>query len=68
MKNQYKKHKSHIIYTIKLRNKKFLIIMMLIIFNTTFLFAFKKIETELKDNSNTKLIVESVKNIIKDTK
>ena len=36
--------------------------------HTTAMHAFKKIETELKDNSNTKLIVESVKNIIKDTK
>ena len=48
MKNQYKKHKSHIIYTIKLRNKKIFIIIMLIIFNTTFLFAFKKIETNFQ--------------------
>lgn len=36
--------------------------------HTTVMHAFKKIEKELKENSNTKLIVESVKNIIKDTK
>ena len=36
--------------------------------HTTVMHAFKKIEKELKDNSNTKLIVESVKNIIKDSK
>lgn len=36
--------------------------------HTTVMHAFKKIEKELKENSNTKLIVESVKNIIKDSK
>ena len=36
--------------------------------HTTVMHAYKKIEKELKENSNTKLIVESVKNIIKDSK
>ena len=36
--------------------------------HTTVMHAYKKIEKDLKDNSNTKLIVESVKNIIKDSK
>ena len=53
MKNQYKKHKSHIIYTIKLRNKKIFVIIMLIIFNTTFLLAFKKIETNFHPTVKT---------------
>lgn len=44
MKNRYKKHKNHFIYTIKLRNKKLILIVMLIIFNITFWFAFKKME------------------------
>ena len=35
--------------------------------HTTVMHAYKKIEKELKENSNTKLIVESVKNIIKDS-
>ena len=36
--------------------------------HTTVMHAYKKIEKELKENSNTKLIVDSVKNIIKDSK
>jgi chromosomal replication initiator protein len=36
--------------------------------HTTVMHAYKKIEKDVKDNSNTKLIVESVKNIIKDSK
>lgn len=36
--------------------------------HTTVMHAYKKIEKDLKENSNTKLIVESVKNIIKEAK
>ena len=36
--------------------------------HTTVMHAYKKIEKDLKENSNTKLIVESVKNIIKESK
>ncbi len=36
--------------------------------HTTIMHAYKKIEKDIKDNSNTKMIVESVKNIIKDSK
>ena len=36
--------------------------------HTTIMHAYKKIEKDVKDNSNTKMIVESVKNIIKDSK
>lgn len=36
--------------------------------HTTIMHAFKKIEKDVKDNSNTKMIVESVKNIINDSK
>jgi len=36
--------------------------------HTTIMHAYKKIEKDVKENSNTKMIVESVKNIIKDTK
>jgi chromosomal replication initiator protein len=36
--------------------------------HTTIMHAYKKIEQDLKENSNTKLIVESVKNIIKESK
>jgi len=36
--------------------------------HTTVMHAYKKIEKDIKENSNTKLIVESVKNIIKDSK
>jgi len=48
MKNRYKKHKTHIIYAIKIQNKKLPWIIMLIIFNTIFLFAFNKIETNFQ--------------------
>ena len=36
--------------------------------HTTVMHAYKKIEKEIKENTNTKLVVESVKNIIKETK
>ena len=36
--------------------------------HTTIMHAYKKIESDVKENSNTKMIVESVKNIIKDSK
>ncbi len=36
--------------------------------HTTIMHAYKKIEKDIKENSNTKMIVESVKNIIKDSK
>ena len=36
--------------------------------HTTVMHAFKKIETEIKQNQNTKLIVESVKKIILNNK
>lgn len=36
--------------------------------HTTIMHAYKKIEKDVKENSNTKMIVESVKNIIKDSK
>ena len=36
--------------------------------HTTVMHAYKKIEKDIKENSNTKLIVESVKNIINDSK
>lgn len=36
--------------------------------HTTIMHAYKKIEKDIKDNSNTKMIVESVKNIINDSK
>ena len=36
--------------------------------HTTIMHAYKKIENDIKNNSNTKMIVESVKNIIKDSK
>ena len=36
--------------------------------HTTIMHAYKKIEKDIKENSNTKMIVESVKNIIKDAK
>ena len=35
--------------------------------HTTVMHAYKKIENEIKENTNTKLIVDSVKNIIKET-
>ena len=36
--------------------------------HTTIMHAYKKIEKDVKENSNTKMIVESVKNIINDSK
>lgn len=36
--------------------------------HTTIMHAYKKIEKDIKEKSNTRMIVESVKNIIKDTK
>ena len=36
--------------------------------HTTIMHAYKKIEKDIKENSNTRMIVESVKNIIKNTK
>ncbi|MBP3596045.1 MAG: chromosomal replication initiator protein DnaA [Clostridia bacterium] len=36
--------------------------------HTTVMHAYKKIEKEIKENTNTKLVVESVKNIIKESK
>ena len=36
--------------------------------HTTVMHAYKKIEKEIKENTNTKLVVESVKNIINETK
>ena len=36
--------------------------------HTTVMYAYNKIEKEIKDNTNTKLIVDSVKNIINDSK
>ncbi len=36
--------------------------------HTTVMHAYKKIEKEIKENTNTKLVVESVKNIIKEAK
>ena len=48
MKNIYQKHKTHFIYTVKLKSKKIMIITMIIIFNTSFLFTFKKIETNFQ--------------------
>ena len=36
--------------------------------HTTIMHAYKKIEKDVKENSKTKMIVESVKNIIKDSK
>ena len=36
--------------------------------HTTIMHAYKKIENDIKENSKTKMIVESVKNIIKDAK
>jgi chromosomal replication initiator protein len=35
--------------------------------HTTVMHAFNKIEKEVNENTNTKLIVESVKNIIKES-
>lgn len=48
MKNLYNKHKSHVMYSIKLRSKKIIIIMMIMIFNISFLFTFKVIEKNFK--------------------
>ena len=36
--------------------------------HTTIMHAYKKIESDIKENSNTRMIVESVKNIINDSK
>jgi len=36
--------------------------------HSTVMHAYKKIQKEVKEKNNTKLIVESVKNIITDTK
>ncbi len=36
--------------------------------HSTVMHAYKKIQSEVKEKNNTKLIVESVKNLITDTK
>ena len=44
LKNRYIKHKTHIIYSMKFKSKKIMIMIMLLIFNICFLFTFKHIE------------------------
>lgn len=65
MKNTYKKHKTHIIYTLKLRSKKLVIILILIIFNSTFLFAFKKFEENFLPTVKALATTQSVNYTIK---
>lgn len=48
MKNLFNKHKTHIIYSIKLRGCKILIVFMLIIFNISFWLTFKVVEKNFK--------------------
>lgn len=48
MKNRYKKHKNHIIYSINIRFKKTMGIMLLITFNISFLLTFKIVENNFK--------------------
>ena len=74
MKNTYNKHKSHLIYSINLRFRKIILILMLLIFNSSFWITFKTVENNFKPTvtalatsySNThvtSLINSSVKDI-----
>ena len=48
MKNLYNKHKFHMIYSLKLRCQKVIIIILLMIFNTSFWITFKSVEKNFK--------------------
>ncbi len=48
LKNLYYKHKTHIIYSIKLKSKKIILLIILSIFNVSFLFTFKFVEKNFK--------------------
>lgn len=48
MKNLYNKHKCHIIYSIKLKSEKVILIFLLIIFNISFWITFKNVEKNFK--------------------
>lgn len=48
MKNLYKKHKTHIIYSFKLRYKKILISLLILSFNITFWVTFKTVDKNFK--------------------
>lgn len=48
IKNIFKKHKTHIIYSINLKGKKILCIIMIFIFNVSFILTIKNIEKNFK--------------------
>ena len=48
LKNLYHKHKTHIIYSIKLKSNKIIILIILFIFNISFLFTFRYVEKQFK--------------------
>lgn len=48
LKNLYNKHKSHIIYSIKPKFKKIVLLLLLMIFNITFWFTFKNVDQNFK--------------------
>lgn len=74
LKNMYNKHKTHIIYSLKLKSKKITILLMICIFNISFLFTFKIIEKNFRPTVKalaisqakiymTEIIDESIKNL-----
>ncbi len=48
MKNLYKKHKTHIMYSLKPKLKKIIIVFLLMIFNITFWITFKNVDRNFK--------------------